>query len=152
MAWQFKHTEDDREFEPIPVGRYRVVIVEAEKAVSKSSGNDMLVIKMLVSGYKSHVWAYIPFLDDKPEVTNRILTQFFECFDIEEGNFDLNSYLGKAGGVAIKHDEYDGKTTAKFHYFLWRREVDKLPPFVGEVPSFDYDELPLPDDDGTPWD
>ena len=144
MAWQFKHVED---YPEIPVGRYRVVIISAEKAVSKSSGNDMLVIKMLVSGYKSHVWAYIPFLDDKPEVTNRILTQMFDCFQIEEGNFGLASYQGKAGGVAIKHDD-DGK--ARFHYFLRRKEVDKLPPFEGEVPTFHYDELPdVPDDD--PW-
>lgn len=150
MAWQFKHVEDDRDFPLIPEGRYRVVIVDAEKAVSKTSGNDMLVIKMLVSGYKSHVWAYIPFLDDKPEVTNRILTQMFDCFQIEEGNFNLNSYLGKAGGIAIKHEEYDGKTTAKFHYFLRHREVDKLPAFEGEVPTFGFDELPGPDD-GDPW-
>jgi len=148
MTWQFKHTES--EFPVIPEGRYRVVIVGAEKAVSKSTGNDMLVIKMLVSGYKSNVFAYIPFLDDRPEITNRILTQMFECFDIEEGNFDLNSYLGKTGGIAIKADEFNGKPTAKFHYFLRRKEVEKLPPFVGQVPTFDYDELPMPDDD-DPW-
>ena len=152
MAWEYKHVEDDREFPLIPVGRYRVVIVGAEKAVSQR-GNDMLVIKMQVSGYSSNVWAYIPFLDDRPEVTNRILTQMFECFAIDEGNFDLNSYLGKAGGIAIKHDEFDGKPVAKFHYFLRRKAVNELPPFVGEVPKFEYDELPLPeDDDATPWD
>lgn len=149
MAWQFKHTES--EFPVIPEGKYRVVIVGAEKAVSKNSGNDMLVIKMLVSGYKSNVFAYIPFLDDRPEITNRILTQMFECFQIEEGNFDLNSYLGKAGGVAIKADEYDGKPTAKFHYFLRRKEVDKLPPFKGEVPTFHFDEMPDTEDEELPW-
>ena len=150
MAWQIKNTET--EFPVIPEGRYRVVLVGAEKAISKSSGNDMLVLKMQVSGYKSNVFAYISFLDDKPEVTNRILTQMFECFQIEDGNFDLNSYLGKAGGVAIKNEEFDGKKTAKFHYFLRRREVDKLPPFVGDVPTFgDFERLPdIPDDD-DPW-
>ena len=148
MGWQFKHTEN--EFPVIPEGKYRVVIVGAEKAVSKHSGKDMLVIKMLVSGYKSNVFAYIPFLDDRPEITNRILTQLFECFQIEEGNFDLNSYLGKSGGIAIKHDEYDGKTTAKFHYFLRRKEVDKLPAFVGEVPAFNFEEMAGADED-DPW-
>ena len=147
MAWQFKHVEDN--FPVIPEGRYRVIIVDAEKAVSKSSGNDMLVIKMAVSGYKSSVWAYIPFLDDRPEITNRILTQMFDCFQIEEGNFDLNSYIGKAGGVAIKHDD-DGR--AKFHYFLRSREVEKLPAWQGERPVVNkFDELPVVEDPDNPW-
>ena len=149
MAWNFQHVDDDRDYPIIPEGRYRVVIVGAEKAVSKSSGNDMLTIQMQVSGYKSHIWAYIPFLDDKPEVTNRILTQFFECFQIEEGDFNLNNYLGKSGGIAVKHEDFDGKTTAKFHYWLRRKAVDALPPFEGDVPTFGYEELPDMGDD--PW-
>lgn len=149
MAWQFKHTET--EYPVIPEGDYRVVIVGADKAVSKTSGNDMLVLKMQVSGYKSNVFAYIPFLDDRPEITNRILTQMFECFNIEEGNFDLNSYLGKGGGVHVKNEEFNGKESAKFGYFLRRRKVDSLPPFVGEVPTFHFEELPDVPDDDNPW-
>ena len=148
MAWQFKHVED--EYPIVPEGKHRVVIISAEKAVSKTSGNDMLVIKMLVSKYKSHVWVYIPFLDDRPEITNRMLTQMFDCFQIEEGNFDLNSYIGKAGGIEIKHEEYDGKTTAKFRYFLRHKEVEKLPPFEGEVPVAHYDAIPDAFED-DPW-
>ena len=67
MAWQFKREES--EFPEIPEGRYRVVIVGAEMAVSKN-GNDMLVIKLAVSGTKSNLWNYITFLDDKPEITH----------------------------------------------------------------------------------
>ena len=149
MAWNFKHTES--EFPVIPEGKYRVVIVGAEMAVSKNSGNDMLVLKMLVSVYKSNVFVYIPFLDDRPEITNRILTQMFECFQIEEGNFDLNSYLGKAGGIAIKNEEYDGKPTAKFHYFLRRKAVDELPPFKGEIPVTGFQQFAGDGDEDDPW-
>ena len=56
MAWQFKREE--AEFEELAEGRYRVMIVDAEMAVSKS-GNDMLVIKLLVSGTKKNLWNYI---------------------------------------------------------------------------------------------
>ena len=83
MEWQFKREE--RQFDEIPEGTYRVRIASAEKAVSKTSGNDMLVIKLDVSGQKSHIWRYISFLPDKPEVTNRMLTELFDSFGIEEG-------------------------------------------------------------------
>ena len=93
MAWQFKREET--EFEELAEGRYRVAIVDAQMAVSKS-GNDMLVIKLLVSGTRRNLWNYITFLDDRPEITNRMLTQFFDSFGIEDGNFNLNSYVGKS--------------------------------------------------------
>lgn len=130
MAWQFKREEST--FSEIPEGKYRVAIVSAEMAVSKSSGNDMLVIKMRVSGYNSHIWNYIVFLDDRPEITNRMLTQFFDSFGIEDGNFDLASYTGKIGGANIKHDE---QGRAKVSYFLSKKQQESLPPWQGEIPK-----------------
>lgn len=130
MAWQFKREE--QKFDEIPEGRYRVVIVDAEMAVSKASGNDMLVIKLAVNGYSSHLWNYIVFLDDRPEITNRMLTQFFDSFGIEDGNFNLVSYIGKAGGCTVKHDD---QGRAKVGYFLSKRQQEELPAWKGEVPS-----------------
>ena len=130
MAWQFKREE--AEFPEIPEGRYRCVISGAEMAVSKRSGNDMLVIKLTVSGTKSSLWNYITFLDDKPEITNRMLTQFFDSFGIEDGDFNLAGYVGRAGGIQVKHDD-DGR--ARVHYFLSKKQQADLPPFKGEVPQ-----------------
>lgn len=127
MAWNYERTE--RSFEEIPEGRYRVRIVSAEKAISKNSGNDMIVLQLEVSGQQSLLWNYISFLPDRPEITNRMLTQLFDAFDIEEGNFNLASYVGKAGAAQIKHDD-DGR--ARLHYFLKKgsnAEIE-LPPFV----------------------
>ena len=45
MAWDYERNESNG-FEPIPEGKYRIRIKEAEKAVSKS-GNDMLVLKFI---------------------------------------------------------------------------------------------------------
>lgn len=142
MAWQFKREET--EFEEIPEGRYRVAIVGAEMAVS-SKGNDMLVIKLLVSGTKRNLWNYITFLDDRPEITNRMLTQFFDSFGIEDGNFNLNSYIGKIGGCQVKHDE-EGR--AKVHYFLNKKAQAGLPPFQGEV---EFTPVPEGDDEDLPF-
>lgn len=125
MAWQYKREES--QFQEIPEGTYRVRIESAEMAVSQK-GNDMLVLKMAVSGQTSHIWNYITFLDDRPEITNRMLTQMFDSFDIEEGNFNLASYAGKVGGAVIKHDE---QGRAKVSYFIDKKKQANLPPWQG---------------------
>ena len=133
MAWQFKREE--AQFDDIPDGKYRVAIDSAEMAVSKASGNDMLVLKLKVSGQPGSVWNYIVFLDDRPEITNRMLTQFFDSFGIEEGNFNLNSYVGMVGGAMIKNEEYVGKNKPKVSYFLSKKQQETLPPWQGELPA-----------------
>lgn len=148
--WNYNRTEG--EFKQIPEGRYRVRVKSAEKAVSKS-GNDMLVLQFEVSGYAQILYHYIVFLADRPEVTNRMLTQFFDSFkDIKEGDFNMQNWIGKIGGAQVKHDD-EGR--AKIHYFLREKQVEELPAwkeygkmpeakdgFV-EVPEGVGDELPF---------
>lgn len=149
MAWDFKREES--EFEELPEGRYRVAIVNAETAVS-SKGNDMLVIKMQVSGTNRNLWNYITFLDDRPEITNRMLTQFFDCFGIEDGDFNLNNYIGKVGGCQVKHDQ-DGR--ARVQYFLSKKQQESLPPWKGEVHlegrQSPYEDYQAQDDSDVPF-
>ena len=122
MAWEYKREET--QFEQLPEGRYRIRIKSAEKAVSKN-GNDMLALQFEVSGNKQILYHYIVFLDDRPEITNRMLTQFFDSFkDIEDGNFDMTKWIGKVGGCQVKHDE-DGR--ARLHYFLRVNQQESLP-------------------------
>lgn len=147
MAWDYKR-EESTQFAEIPEGKYRAVIDSAEKAVSKS-GNDMLVLKMRVSGQTSSIWYYISFLQDRPEITNRMLTQLFDSFDIEEGNFNLASYVGKAGGINVKHDD-TGR--ARISYLLSKKQQEELPPYVGSdgkpLPKVGADGfMELPEDD-----
>ena len=137
MAWGFKREES--QYQELPEGKYRVLIESAEMAISKR-GNDMLVLKFAVSGSKSKLWNYITFLEDRPEITNRMLTQFFDSFGIDDGDFNLAGYVGRAGGVNVKHDD-DGR--AKISYFLSKAQQDKLPAWQGEMPQF----TPLEDDD-----
>lgn len=133
MAWEYKR-EESTQFAEIPEGKYRAIIDSAEKAVSKS-GNDMLVIKMKVSGQTASIWYYISFLQDRPEITNRMLTQLFDSFDIEEGNFNLATYVGKAGGINVKHDD---QGRARISYLLSKKQQEELPPYAGS------DGKPLP--------
>ncbi len=126
MAWDYERNESNG-FEPIPEGKYRIRIKEAEKAVSKS-GNDMLVLKFEVSGHKGLIFHYIVFMQDRPEITNRNLTKFFDSFaGIPEGDFDTSHWIGKVGAAEIKHEEYNGNVNAKINYFISREKQDTLP-------------------------
>lgn len=118
--WNFK---PESGFESIAAGDHRLRVASCEKAVSQK-GNDMLVLKFAVSGYAKQIWHYIVFLPDKPEITNRMLTQFFDSFDIERGNFNMQSYIGKTGAARVKIDENGYE---KISYFLSGKKKDELP-------------------------
>lgn len=124
MAWEYKREE--AQFKQLPEGDYRIRIRSAEKAISKK-GNDMLALQFDVSGSSQILYHYIVFMDDRPEITNRLLTQFFDSFDsIPEGDFDMRKWIGKAGACKVRHDE-DGR--AKIHYFLSGKRAEALPPW-----------------------
>lgn len=119
--WKFERVE--KKFEELPVSQYRLRIKEVEKQISQA-GRDMLKLVFDVSGKDEKLFHYIVFLDDRPEITNRKLTQLFDSFGIEDGNFNLASWVGKVGGCQIKHDD-EGR--AKVQYFLNKKQQEKLP-------------------------
>lgn len=125
MEWNFQREE--RKFAPLPEGRYRIRIKSAEKAVSKS-GNDMLALQFAVSGSNSTLFHYIVFMPDRPEITNRMLTQFFDSFkDIEAGNLNMATWIGKVGACTVKHEEYNDDIKAKIGYFIPADKQGDLP-------------------------
>ena len=118
MAWNFKREETNSFTTKIPEGNHRIRIKSADKAVSKS-GNDMLVLQFDVSGYTENIFHYITFMPDKPEITNRNLTQFFDAFkDIADGELDTAKWIGKVGACYVKHSEYNGNVNAKVDRFI----------------------------------
>lgn len=126
MDWSFQR-EESSVGGLIPVGEHRIRIKSVEKKVS-SAGNDMLSFQFDVSGYPSYLFHNIVFLKDRPEITNRNLTQFFDSFkDIAEGNFNIQSWVGKVGACKVKHEEYNGEQQAKVRYFIKADKQDSLP-------------------------
>ena len=124
MAWEYKREEG--QFPQLPEGRYRIRIKSADKAISKRE-NDMLALQFEVSGSNQILYHYIVFMDDRPELTNRLLTQFFDSFPgIPEGDFNMNNWIGKVGACQVKHDD-DGR--AKLHYFLSEKQADAVAPW-----------------------
>jgi hypothetical protein len=127
MAWSYKREEQS--FQPIPEGAHRIRIKSAEKAMSKN-GNDMLTLQFEVSGSSQLLYHYIVFLDDRPEITNRMLTQFFDSFaGIPEGDFDMRKWIGKVGACRVKHEEYNGNMRARITSFITADKQDDLPPW-----------------------
>lgn len=126
FGWDYE--EQEREFENIPDGDYRLIIRSAEKAFSKDPKNPkkMIKLKLGVSGFSKSIYHYIVFLPNNREITNRNLTNFFRSFGIQGGNFDLTSYVGKMGAGRI---ETDDKGYEKVRFFLEGQMKDRLPPF-----------------------
>ena len=126
MAWHYERTES--EFAKIPEGVLRIRIGEVEKTTSKS-GNEMLKFQFDVSGYNSKLFHYIVFLPDRPEITNRNLTQFFDSFaDIPDGNFNFMEWVGKVGAANVEHDG----DFVRIKSFIKKSAQKELPPWEEE--------------------
>ena len=127
MSWDYTRDESSGFSTKIPEGRHRVRIQNAEKAVSKK-GNDMLILKLDVSGYDETLYHYVVFLTDRPEITNRNLTQFYDSFkDIPDGDPNTKNWIGKVGACTIKHEEYNGAVKSRIGYFIPADKQDDMP-------------------------
>lgn len=116
MDWNFQREESTGGI--IPEGKHRVRIKTVEKKVSKT-GKDMISFQFDVSGQPQYLFHNIVFLPDRPEITNRNLTQFFDSFkDIPVGDFTLANWVGKVGACTVKHEEYNGADQARVGYFI----------------------------------
>ena len=128
MGWNYKREESS--FEPVPAGAHRVRIASADRVVSKNSGREMISMKLDVSGFNSSLFHYIVFMEDRPEITNRILTQLFDSFPaISPGDVDPANWVGKVGACQVKHEEYNGEMRAKISSFIAASKQDLLPPW-----------------------
>lgn len=157
MAWEYKREESDNQFESVPVGKHRIRIKSVEAAKSKA-GNDMLAFQFDVSGCNAILFHYITFLTDKPEVTNRMLTAFFDSFkDIAEGNFKFKDWTGKVGACVVAPDKNDASRT-RLSYFIPADKQSELPAWqepkrsssAGVPDGFEFEEVGANDSD-LPW-
>lgn len=127
----FQREENERE--SAVTGKHRVVIVEADEAVtgpnSKTPGTPMIVIKLRPSGRRFTVTHRIV----KNDYFNRNMTQFFDAFpDITFGDFNFLSWVGCEGAAMFKEDA-QGYTQVS--YFLDPVRAADLPAFEGEKPE-----------------
>lgn len=153
MAWQYQRTEQS--FEQVPEGKHRIRVREVETGKSKN-GNDMITIQFDVSGCDVVLYHFITFLNDRPEITNRMLTDFFDSFkDIPEGNFKFADWKGKVGACMVAKDKNDPSRT-RLSYFIKADKQSDLPPWkelatssASDIPA-GFEEVKVNDSD-LPW-
>lgn len=134
--WTFNPNEySAKEFSIIPTGDHRVRINDVTEKTF-GSGNDGFEIVLDVSGHGGKLWFYLVLDRNDTKKTNQRIGTFFESFGITD--YDLSHYrgwIGKIGGVRVKHEEYNGTDTAKVAFCLNRKNQDKLPAWKGETPA-----------------
>ena len=108
-------------------GDYRVEIVSVEEKESKA-GNPMLVIGIRPNGSNITINHYIV----KNEWFNRNMTDFFDSFNIDDGDFTLPTWIGAVGAAKLKEDD---KGYLKVQYFISEDRAEKLPPWEGKLPE-----------------
>lgn len=130
--WNFQR-EETANNQLIPEGTHRIRIKSAKKAVSKN-GRDMLALQFEVNGYSTQLYHYIVFMPERPEITNKYLTQFFDSFaDIPEGDFNTANWTGKMGACMVKHEMYNGQQSPKIVWFVHRDKQFDLPKWVEDI-------------------
>ena len=152
IDWKFDSNDyEEQSFKPIPVGDHRVRIQMAEEQTS-NSGRQMIKLTLEVSGYSSTIWHYIVFMAENQKLTNQKLGELWNSFDIPQGNFNLQQWIGKVGAAKVKHEDYNGNANPKIAYFISRDRQDKLPAWkepnsagvsLEEMPTFDDNDLPF---------
>lgn len=127
-------------------GNYRVEIVSVEETESKA-GNPMLVIGVRPNGSDIVIRHYIV----KNEYFNRNMTEFFDSFNIDDGDFTLPTWVGAVGAANLKEDD---KGYLKVHYFIDQVRAERLPAWKGDMPQRQVmtSLTELEEDDGDlPW-
>ena len=122
--WKYVREERTK----ITEGDYRLSIVDAQEAVSQSSGNRMIVLTVQPNGSDIKIHYYIVY----NEYFNRNMTQFYDSFNIEEGDFNLLTWVGAVGAGRLKLDD---QGYLKVAWFINKDKAQKLPEWVGEMPE-----------------
>lgn len=132
--WTFNPNEyKENDFSPIPAGDHRVRINDViEKTFG--SGNSGFEITLDVSGHSSKLWFYLVLDPNDTKKTNQRIGDFFNSFGITD--YDLSHYrgwIGKIGGVRVKHEEYNGENRPKVAFCLSKKNQEKLPAWKGDA-------------------
>ena len=149
--WQFDPSQyKENDYQIIPVGDYRARISDVAEKTFKS-GNEGYEITLEINGYNSKMWFYLVLDPSDPAKTNQRIGDFFDSFGITNHAMGTGKqWVGSVGAVRIKHDEYEGKTSAKVAYCINRKSQDKLEPWknnggTAAAPAVDQ-SIDIPDD------
>lgn len=128
-AFAFDPNEyEERSYETLPAGEYRIRIDNVEPKTSKN-GNPYFAFEFAVSGDNRKIWHNLVLTSDK-KVTNDKLGAFFNSFGIKDYDLkNFSTWLGRVGGAKTKIRPAEGQygEKAEIHFFLPADKVAKLP-------------------------
>lgn len=123
-SWDDWKREEPSRLEP---GDYRVEITAVEETESKA-GNPMIVVTVRPNGSNIAIKHYIV----KNQYFNRNMTDFFDSFNIDEGDFNFPTWVGAVGAAKLAEDE---NGYLKVRWFISESKAEKLPPWQGTMPE-----------------
>ena len=123
-TWDDWSREEAPRLEP---GDYRVEITAVEETESKA-GNPMIVVTVRPNGSNIKIKHYIV----KNQYFNRNMTDFFDSFNIEEGDFNFPTWVGAVGAAKLAEDD---NGYLKVRWFISEDKAEKLPPWQGTMPE-----------------
>lgn len=126
--WNFDPSQySEKNFEIIPQGDYRARIADVVEKKFRS-GNEGYEITLEINGYNSKMWFYLVLDPSNVAATNQRIGDFFNSFGITNTAMGTGKqWIGSVGAVRVKHEQYEGKNTAKVAYCINRARQDKLP-------------------------
>lgn len=111
-------------------GKYRFEVVEAEEKTSQS-GKNMIVVSLRLNGTSTTVKDY--FVEG--EWFNKKVTSFFDSTNIDEGDFNLLSWVGAIGAATFKEGE-NGYLKVAYYISNYRAaQMTDLPEWKGKKPE-----------------
>lgn len=134
INWTYDASQyEAKEFSIIPAGDHRVRINDViEKTFN--SGNSGFEITLDVSGHGGKLWFYLVLDHNDAKKTNQRIGDFFNSFGITDNNLaHYRGWMGKIGGVRVKHEEYNGNQSAKVAFCLSKKNQEKLPAWKGDA-------------------
>ena len=139
--WSFDPSQyQEKDFQIVPIGDHRVRIDDVVERTF-NSGNEGYEITLSVNGYNSKLWFYLVLDSTNPQKTNQRIGDFFNSFGITSPAMGSGKqWIGCAGAVRVKHEDYNGSTSAKVAYCINRKNQEKLAPwkeatFTAQAPS-----------------
>lgn len=123
-TWDDWSREEAPRLEP---GDCRVEITAVEETESKA-GNPMIVVTVRPNGSNIKIKHYIV----KNQYFNRNMTDLFDSFNIDEGDFNFPTWVGAVGAAKLIEDE---NGYLKVRYFISESKAEKLPPWQGAMPE-----------------
>lgn len=133
---------EKKEFSVPPIGEYDFIVVSTELTYSKA-GNPMYKVRLALSGVDGYVFDNLVLTEE----AEWRLVSFFESIGLKKKNKPLDIGLrdafdkaaDKEGRVKIKHDTYNGKTTAKVDSYIVTASKK-----AAKKPEVELDESDLP--------